>query len=179
LDLFPYSFLSCWLRVCCLVCLLKEPTFCFIDSLYNLFGFDFIDLSSNLYYFSLSAVLVLVCFCFSRRLRESLDCLSEMSLVFFNIGIFSYKLLTWSLLCLTDSSRLYFHFHWILGTFWYLSLLLWSPIVFLVVCFSVFICLNIFWGFFCCWGLVLFHCDLIWYRGYFDFLKFFETCFVS
>jgi hypothetical protein len=40
-----------------LVTLFKEPTFCFIVSLYSLFGFDLIDLGPDLYYFSLSAVL--------------------------------------------------------------------------------------------------------------------------
>jgi hypothetical protein len=35
--------------------LFKEPTFCFIDSLNSLFGFDLIDLIPDLYYFSLSA----------------------------------------------------------------------------------------------------------------------------
>jgi hypothetical protein len=40
--------------------------------------------------------------------------------------------------------------------------------------------IPVFSGFFCC-GLVLFHCDMIWYDAgsYFNFLQFVETCFVS
>jgi hypothetical protein len=33
----------------------KEPTLCFIDSSYSLFGFDLIDLGPHLHYFSPSA----------------------------------------------------------------------------------------------------------------------------
>jgi hypothetical protein len=49
---------------------------------------------------------------------------------------------------------------------------------FLAVCSSVSMCLSILGEFFCYWGLVLFCCDLI-CRGYFDFLEFVDTCFVS
>jgi hypothetical protein len=38
-----------------LVNFFKEPTFCFIDSLYSLFGFDFINLGLDLCYLSPSA----------------------------------------------------------------------------------------------------------------------------
>jgi hypothetical protein len=38
-----------------LVNLFKEATFCFIDSLHSLFGFDFINLGPDLYYFSPSS----------------------------------------------------------------------------------------------------------------------------
>jgi hypothetical protein len=38
-----------------LVNLFKESTFCFIDSLHSLFGFDLIDLGPDLYYLSPSA----------------------------------------------------------------------------------------------------------------------------
>jgi hypothetical protein len=48
--------------------------------------------------------------------------------------------------------------------FLFLPLLHWSPIGFSAVCCSVSMCLNIFWGFF-----VLLHCDLVWWRGLFQF----------
>jgi hypothetical protein len=51
----------------------------------------------------------------------------------------------------------------------FLPLLHWSPIGFSAVCCSVSMCLNIFYGFFGCWGLVLFHCDLTWCKGLFGF----------
>jgi hypothetical protein len=50
--------------------LFKEPTFCFIDALYSLFGFDLINLSLILIISLHLLVLGLICSSFSRSLRS-------------------------------------------------------------------------------------------------------------
>jgi hypothetical protein len=52
-----------------LVYFFKEPTFCFINSLYGFFGFCCIDFSSYFYYFSPSICFGFACSCYSWSLR--------------------------------------------------------------------------------------------------------------
>jgi hypothetical protein len=64
LGLLPPPFCHVGKEFVDLVNIFKEPTFCFIDSLYSLFGFLLIDLGLDLYYFSPSADLGFYLFLF-------------------------------------------------------------------------------------------------------------------
>jgi hypothetical protein len=134
--------------ILCIVCLILISL---ILALIFIISFHLLDLG-------------LVYSCFSRILRYIIRLFIWEVSVFFNIGTYIMNFLhSMALLCPT------FHFHWILGTFGFLPLLLQSPIDFSAVCCSVSMCLNIFWGFFCCWGLAFFCCCLIWCKGLFRF----------
>jgi hypothetical protein len=136
-----------------------------------------VDPSPVLHYFFLTAALGLVCSCFSQNLRYIIR------LFIWEVNFF----LMWALMainfallvCPTDSGRVYFHFHFILGTFLISSL---TTLVTHWIFRSVLFSLDVFEYFLVFILLLRTTFILLWsdmIQGLLQFSWIIETCFVS